>query len=592
MNNTVSNDFKRNSNLLKKKMLGFVIPVMLQSAAFKISNLVDAFMVSKFLGSDDLVVLNVADITDYFTDIPHLIFGTGGVIIAGALLGDGKKKDADGIFSSSILGCAILGFLIAVLSFFSDPLARLMLGMSDPNLTNSLADYLRINFLISAIVVVILCLSKFATMEGLPKLSALFYTVSNIINLILDYFIFNYTNLGIKGAAISTGMGYVLGGSVLLGYYFSKKRSLRFVPVKDLKFSQIVSSFKAGSSEIIDVLLETGMDGFRARIIMTTFGTVGMLFMTIQSNILTIISFFVNPFISQMKLMTSVLFAEKDYYGTKDMTNTIKKYSLTAVCIISIVFAIWPGLILDFFSITENRDILCMIIRISCIAFPLDILVSFYWSYYESIQKNRITNLISFTNNRILETIIIFIVCMFTLANNGKADIKVMPVVGIVDSLVAFILVFVIVKVICREKNMLIMDPEDIPKSLDISLSAEEINASQVSEYISDFCKEHGVSQKHSDFLGILGEDMIVSIIEFRKDRQGTVDLNLNLLQKEAVMRVRDDGIPYNPLEYEHEDKELFDSFDMVRKVAKEIKYTRVMDLNNTILTMDIDRNI
>ena len=51
-------------------------------------------------------------------------------------------------------------------------------------------------------------------------------------------------------------------------------------------------------------------------------------------------------------------------------------------------------------------------------------------------------------------------------------------------------------------------------------------------------------------------------------------------------MRIRDDGVNFNPLEYSHDSDE-FDihGIELVKKISRSMDYIRTIDMNNTIIS-------
>ena len=59
------------------------------------------------------------------------------------------------------------------------------------------------------------------------------------------------------------------------------------------------------------------------------------------------------------------------------------------------------------------------------------------------------------------------------------------------------------------------------------------------------------------------------------------------------MLRIRNNGPLYNPLESQSEEKDIccdieaLSEIDIVRRLAKKTEYSRVIDLNNTIVVVD-----
>lgn len=52
------------------------------------------------------------------------------------------------------------------------------------------------------------------------------------------------------------------------------------------------------------------------------------------------------------------------------------------------------------------------------------------------------------------------------------------------------------------------------------------------------------------------------------------------------ILRLRDDGIPFNPLEYKQDETDQYHlgGIELIKRMADKMEYTRVLNMNNTIV--------
>ena len=74
--------------------------------------------------------------------------------------------------------------------------------------------------------------------------------------------------------------------------------------------------------------------------------------------------------------------------------------------------------------------------------------------------------------------------------------------------------------------------------------------------------------------------------IFFTHFMESTTKINLCLEDDLCRLRIRDNGVNFNPLEYQY-DSEDFDihGIELVKKVSKSMDYIRAIDMNNTIIS-------
>ena len=100
------------------------------------------------------------------------------------------------------------------------------------------------------------------------------------------------------------------------------------------------------------------------------------------------------------------------------------------------------------------------------------------------------------------------------------------------------------------------------------------------------FCSENKISNKKANLAAVCAEEMTVNIIKFGGKSSNWIDINLCLEDDLFRLRIRDNGVNFNPLDYENDSDE-FDihGIELVKKISKSMNYIRAIDMNNTIIT-------
>ncbi len=148
------------------------------------------------------------------------------------------------MFSTVFWLTLIFGALFVPAAFFlCDPVAHLLSGGGE--FEELARDYMFIWMLGCPVIGIGLYLMNFMGVESQPRLSSAYIIVSNVINLVLDYIFLAYTPLGIKGAALSTVIGYLGGMAVYIKYIRMKGKMLSLRPV--ISLSSAAAALKSGS---------------------------------------------------------------------------------------------------------------------------------------------------------------------------------------------------------------------------------------------------------------------------------------------------------------------------------------------------------
>ena len=71
------------------------------------------------------------------------------------------------------------------------------------------------------------------------------------------------------------------------------------------------------------------------------------------------------------------------------------------------------------------------------------------------------------------------------------------------------------------------------------------------------------------------------------------MDISFTIQDDKYILRIRDDGIPFNPLEYtpdgsNEEDGVTLGGIALLRKMMSDFQYMRVLNMNNTVAELQI----
>ena len=104
-----------------------------------------------------------------------------------------------------------------------------------------------------------------------------------------------------------------------------------------------------------------------------------------------------------------------------------------------------------------------------------------------------------------------------------------------------------------------------------------------------EYCSDRNVDKRTAYILGLSTEEIAINISRYAYDKtskNSLIDINLSHDGENWLLRIRDDGIPFDPTKYKLEDEEKFllGGINLIRKLAKNFTYTRVLNMTNTII--------
>ncbi|MEG2918884.1 MAG: MATE family efflux transporter, partial [Clostridium sp.] len=284
-----------------------------------------------------------------------------------------------------------------------------MLGAT-ASLKGLAVDYLRFYAIFCIPNLIGIVLSSFVRNDGRPKLAMISTIAGAVTNIVLDYIFIFELGLGIKGAAIATGLGQIVTVSVLLPHFIMKRGYLTFGNVKinksDLKEFCLIGfpSFFAQASYSLIVLIHN--------IVLVKFiGEAGISAYSILNYITT------NTYMVLYGLTLGVQPLISYNFGKRDGDKMLGFFKIT--CISSLVisglfvvisFAFGPTLIGIFTADPEIAKISYIALRIASISYfvvgiNLNTLV-----YFQALETPKYSNI-----SCLLRSVVYLPICLIVL---------------------------------------------------------------------------------------------------------------------------------------------------------------------------------
>lgn len=577
---------KRNRRLLSSKLNKYIIPGIMMSLALQLGNIVDTIFVSNFIGVDAMSAITASLPVETIIQLVGYCLGIGGSIAVGIMLGMRDKESASKLFSATLIVTVLVGLIFSVSSFFiAEPVAKMLVPGSD--LFYYTRDYIFISLLGAPIIGVGLMMISYLGAENHPELASTYLIAANVINLVLDYIFLNFTPMGISGASLSTVLGFLIAMVVFIFYVRSDKRNISFVWLKFKDFAIIKEAIVTG----IPMLVFMATNFIKAlginMIIINLIGDDGLAVFTVCDNVLMIVEMFVGGIIGVIPNVAGVLYGEKDYVGLRVLCNKMLKYSYIVLAVIFVLIMIFTEQIAIMFGSDGGELGVQMVNSLRIFAFCV---APYLWnkfmvSYYESIEKTSIASFVTFLENAL-------IVLPTTLA--GVLIWKQIDGIGIDGIAVGFVIseiitalaTYIFRKIKYKKSSFYIIPKENPGINLDFSIQSTMDEAQKVHREIMSFCSENKISNKKANLAAVCAEEMTVNIIKFGGKSSNWIDINLCLEDDLLRLRIRDNGVNFNPLDYENDSDE-FDihGIELVKKISKSMNYIRAIDMNNTIIT-------
>lgn len=233
------------------KLMKFSIPTMIMMIFMSLYQTIDGIFISNLVGELALTALNVVYPFSSVVIAIAVMLASGSSAIIAMNMGRGEKEQSRENFSFIILVAIILSICISILTLIFIKPFIYFLGAT-PKIYTLCYDYLEIMILSTPLATLQLLFQIFFVTAGKPKLGLILTVSSGIANIILDALFISIFNLGIRGAAIATSIGYSI--TAIFGiFYFLLYRNgeLYFVKPK-FRINVLLKSCINGSSEMVN----------------------------------------------------------------------------------------------------------------------------------------------------------------------------------------------------------------------------------------------------------------------------------------------------------------------------------------------------
>ncbi len=587
---------ERNHQLLDIKIRQYLLPTVMMKLALQLGNVVDAMLVGNLLGADAMAAVSLSMPALSLIQIPGYFLGSGGAIACGILLGRRQKKEACQVFTVTFIITALFGLLFLLSSFFAAaPIARLLSGGGI--LESDVRSYVFVCFAGTPALGAGLLLSSFFAGDSHPQLASIYFIISNTVNLLLDYVFLKYTPLGVTGAALSTMIGFTVGLIAVIPYIRSPKRMISFtVPHISAKLMKSVAA--AGMpylTYLVVVMIKTLLMN---SIVLYFLKEDGMAVYTVCNNTGLILAMLIGGVVGVIPNIAGILYGEKDYYGIHALYRKVIRYGsiLTgALMLIILLFAKGFSLL---FGITEPelQSIIISVLRIYIFSMPFNLWNFFGMQYYGSVEKSALASFITTLENGVflIPAALAGIVLGKSLGGNGYIGLAIAFVLS--ESLTVAASV-VYRKLKYRGAPLLLIPDKNPGVCLDFTIRSDVKEVAEVPRAIQAFCEQHCVDTGKANLIAVCAEEMVANTVAYGGEKSKWIDICLTVeanpdggeaKDKERLMlRLRDNGIPFDPTAYEYGDSDFeIHGIELARKAAKEISYIRAMDLNNTTITV------
>lgn len=385
---------------LKNDFLRFIIPSIIAQWVFSLYTMVDGIFVARGVSEVALTAVNISMPFSVGMFSISILFAVGNSTIVAILLGKGKKKEANQVFTQNIvILCVVAVIITALVLIFLEPFAR-FLGATD-NIMPYAKDYIGT---IAPFAIAYVLSYSFETLiktDGYPKLATIYVTCGAVLNCILDYIFVMVLHKGVAGAAFATGVSQAAVIVLYLRHFLSSKGTIKFAKFRfdlSVMWRQIRNGMSSGITEFSSGIIIF----FFNQAILAYIGEGALVSYTIISYVNTIVIMSMAGIAQGSQPLISY------YYGKGVFDKCVKllKYGIVFGGVLSAAATVfcWLGadMIVGMFISAENQELRMYSVQVFRI-FVLSFLIAGYnvviGGYFTSVERAGFATIISLTRS-------------------------------------------------------------------------------------------------------------------------------------------------------------------------------------------------
>ena len=582
--------YERSGRIVRQKFREYLIPTVMTSMAISMASVVDGIIVGSLLGDVALAAIGLSSPIIFCINLIYLLFAVGGITCASIAQGKRNFRLASQTFTLSIGGglTAMLIFL-CVMQAALRPLS-LRLADGDAALAAMTESYLRPLLFTGPALMFSSGMAVFIRMDGNPKASAAIVMIANAVNLVFDYMLIRFLNAGIAGAGLSTTLGYVAGTVIVFPYLMNKKRSFHFVRLGRDAANTLLRLLKTGfpkaTVQLCNLLRSLALNA----IIIASLGSVGMSIMTVCTNMLMISNIFVGGVSDTLLPLVGMLYGERDYLGIRHAMKAALRILALCCALLVVFFMAAPQLMGLAFGLNtpQAMALLKPSLRMFALYLPFSAVIQLQQNFYNTTERSNLATILVVLDG------LLFVIPFAALFSS--IEVGLLWLCYAASGVCTLLTLFVLARRIQKKENvqglLLIREQNDYIQKFDFTINATREEAVRLSEQVRTLESKGIHNVRLLNRIALALEEMTVASVHYaHADGNGLIDILVYVTEAQVTIQMRDNGKPFNPLEYipEENDGCITDSIQLVKKLAARMEYSRQLGFNTCVLSFDAD---
>lgn len=587
----------KNDYIVKKVYKSFVVVSILSVLTATAGMLIDNIVAGRFLGTDALGAMGVVSPIGLIFSAVGNISSSGGTSQAAQALGKGDRNKLNNLFSIAIMYVIAFGGLFTIFGLLFAPQIALLLG-ARTDLLEPTTSYLRGYFFGAIPTIMLPTLSGFVKIDGSGRMPLISIAVMSVADVILDLVMVLVFHLGMFGMALATTISYFLAVGVSFLHFTKKYHTLKFKLPKNFvtDFKAIVAS---GAPTAVSRICNTLQTLIFNNLLVITVGVGAVAALNVRTQTYNIIGAVTMGVGQALLPVAGMFFGEEDRTALRDTMKTTLRLGLTLSILVAVILipaaSVFPTLLG-----VKDPDIQRMssvAIRFFAVSMPIQLVNTAWMNYYQCTKRSGLAIIICVLESFVY-SVTAAVILIHLLGSNGIWTALLLGEVLTMLTLYLYIvrknkkMAVTIADYMMLDKNF----GDSALKKWELSIGNSMDEVMELSTKITEIGNTLNLDRHMVNALALTIEELAGNVVQHAFGPNEKKWFDLMILDKEdcMIVRMRDNGGMFDPMQYLHENKDTGNSkigLELIYGICDDFQYNRAIGLNNLLIVLNKKQN-
>ena len=584
------------SKLIRSSFSGILTVNIISMVSGILCVMIDAIVTGQFLGADAMAASGLLQPVVMLCNVFGALFGPGAAVVCTRFLGMARRDRVNQAFSIVMIALTASAAVLAAALFAASPLIAAALGGKTGNaeIVSMITAYLR-GFSLGLLPMCLnMPLNGLMMLDNDRKRAVAAMLVTLGADVVFDLASAVIFHGGMWGMAIATALSQLAGLVTVLTHFRKRDRvlhftreGLRFGDLKEVILCGIPTAISLGSQALRGIVFNALVLGIAGA------GAVAAL--SVCTSAFSVVTVIAMGVFTTTSTLCSLLYGEEDRAGLVQTLGLSLKTVTVIYCCITAFLLLLPRFVAGLFLNAEAAAELTQaarFIRFMALQFFLSAACYSISGAYQGIRQLKLNYLLDLLREGLLP-----ILCALALGKLlGLRGFELSFVVsGALVLLCCVLIPWAVGKKFPRSARDLLLLPADFgpgPEELFTASMHTMEEVMEVSRRVKDFCEEKQTAGRVAFMTSLFVGEMAGNTVQhgFVPGRSGSVDLRLICRDGTQVIRLRDNGVPFDPAEWlkrnHPEDPASGAGIRIIVGLASEVRCTPAMGLNNLMVIL------